>query len=479
MKSFRKAIIFGVLAVLAGFFYWYFEVKKDKEKEETKRREALLFEETEKKVSSISLKEQGKEEIVLEWQRKEPAEEGQELGDDEEGDWSVVEPVETGGDNMVIDTMVKSMLQATSEEVVWESLEKKAEYGLDDPSFSLRFSYEGDETPHGIDLGKRTLDNKKIFARVVGEERIYTVPATLLDVVSKSLFDVRDKKLAPYEKDDIVGMSAVTGMNIILLEREGEEWYFLPDRVKASTTRVDIYTGNLRWESFVEVMEEKLKDAERFGLDKPRLIISFKLADDSAFLFIVGGMVQEGDAQFFYATRSSDDMVFKLKSETVQKLVPDEFYLKDRSIFDFEQDLVSKVTFSRDDQSYTFEKLGEDEWKLAAVENVDGGEEFIGKTLERGYKIDNVVRGIATAEYEEMEPIRREDDLHDKTGIDDPRYGLVLEFQDGRAPLRVGLTEKDEQTGRLFLTPDGGDTAYYTSGYFVTNFPESVQELFE
>jgi hypothetical protein len=32
MKSFRKAIIFGVLAVLAGFFYWYFEVKKDKEK---------------------------------------------------------------------------------------------------------------------------------------------------------------------------------------------------------------------------------------------------------------------------------------------------------------------------------------------------------------------------------------------------------------------------------------------------------------
>jgi hypothetical protein len=391
----------------------------------------------------------------------------------------VVEPVETGGDNMVIDTMVKSMLQATSEEVVWESLEKKAEYGLDDPSFSLRFSYEGDETPHGIDLGKRTLDNKKIFARVVGEERIYTVPATLLDVVSKSLFDVRDKKLAPYEKDDIVGMSAVTGMNIILLEREGEEWYFLPDRVKASTTRVDIYTGNLRWESFVEVMEEKLKDAERFGLDKPRLIISFKLADDSAFLFIVGGMVQEGDAQFFYATRSSDNMVFKLKSETVQKLVPDEFYLKDRSIFDFEQDLVSKVTFSRDDQSYTFEKLGEDEWKLAAVENVDGGEEFIGKTLERGYKIDNVVRGIATAEYEEMEPIRREDDLHDKTGIDDPRYGLVLEFQDGRAPLRVGLTEKDEQTGRLFLTPDGGDTAYYTSGYFVTNFPESVQELFE
>jgi hypothetical protein len=480
MKSFRKAIIFGALAVLAGFFYWYFEVKKDKEKEETRRREALLFEETGKRVSRISLKEQGKEEIVLEWHRKQPpAEEGEELGDDEEGDWSVVQPVATGGDNMTIDTMVKSMLEASSEEVVWESLEKQAEYGLDNPSFSLRFSYEGDDTPHGIDLGKRTLDNKRIFARVVGEERIYTVPATLLDVVGKSLFDVRDKKLAPYEKDDIVGISALGGRSVILLEKEGDEWYFLPDHLKASTTRVDIYTGNLRWESFVEVVEEKLKDAERFGLDKPRLIITFKLADDSAFLFVVGDMVQEGDAQFFYATRSSDSMVFKLKGETVQKLIPDEFHLKDRSIFDFDQDLVSRVTFSRDDQSYTFEKFGEDEWKLAAVENVAAGEDFIGKTLERGYKVDNVIRGLATAEYEEIDPVKREDALHDKTGIDNPRYEVVLDFQDGRMPLRVDLTEKDEQTGRLFLTPDDGDTAYYTSGYFVTNFPESVQELFD
>jgi hypothetical protein len=479
MKGFRKAIIVGALAVVAGFLYWFFEVKKEKEKEEAGRQEALLFEQTEKRVARISLKKQGEKEIVLQWERREPAEGEEEVGDDEEGDWIVVEPVETGGDDPTIDTMVKSMLQASSEEVIWESLEKQAEFGLDDPVLSLRFFYEGEDIPHGIDLGKKTLDNKKVFARVVGEERIYAVPTSVLDTVNKSLYDLRDKKLAPYEKEDIVGITALTGREMVLLEREGEEWYLQPNHVKASTTRVDIYTGNLRWESFVEVVEDKVENVERYGFDTPRLIITLKLEDDSAFLFVVGDMVQEGDAQFFYATRSSDNLVFKLKGETVQKLIPDGFNLRDRSIFDFDREQVSRVIFSRDEQSYTFEKQSDDEWKLAAVENVDGGEESIGQTLERGYKIDNVVRGVATAEYEDIEPIHRGDALYERTGIDSPRYEVVLEFKDGREPVRVELTEREEETGKTFLTPDGGDTVYHTSGYFLTNFPESVQELFE
>jgi len=41
------------------------------------------------------------------------------------------------------------------------------------------------------------------------------------------------------------------------------------------------------------------------------------------------------------------------------------------------------------------------------------------------------------------------------------------------------MTEKDEQSGKAFMSPDEGQTAYYTSGYFLTNFPESVDGLFE
>ena len=482
MKFFRTALILGIVAVLAGFSYWFFEVKKKKEKEEGKAQEALLFGESEKRIVKLSLQDRGKEQIVLEWVRNESAGEvrdGEELGDDEEGEWFVREPIQTGGDTVAIDTMTKAMLQGSSEEVIWESLEKEAEYGLDDPDFSLRFFYEGEDTPYGLDLGKETLDHKKIFAKVVGEERIYTVPATILNILKKGLFDLRNKKLAPFEKEDIAGVSIMTGMDLILLEKEGDTWYLLPDRIKASETRVDIYSGTLRWESFVEVLEEKGTNFAKYGLDNPRLIVTYKLQDESHFLFIVGDMVQEGDAQFFYATRSSDSLIFQMKGETVQKLITSKFHLKERYIFDFDKELVNRVTFKRDDVSYSFEKRDVEEWELTDVKNVEGAEEYIGMLLERGYKIDNVTRGIATAEYEEIEPVLRGDPIFDATGISNPTYEVELHFEDGHQPITIVMTEMDEQSGKAFLSPDSGQTAYYISGYFLTNFPESVGELFE
>jgi|GEM_PF-1578409 len=477
MKFFRTALILGIVAVLAGFFYWFFEVKKKKEKAEVKAQEALLFGESEKRIVKLSLKDEGKEQILLDWVRKLPA--GDDVEDDQEGEWFVREPVQTDGDTVAIDTMIKSMFQGSTEEVIWESLEKEAEYGLDDPHLSLRFFYEGEDTPHGIDLGKETLDHKKIFAKVVGQDRIYTVPATILNVLKRDLFDLRSKKLAPFEKEDIEGVSILTGLDLILLEKEGDDWYLLPDRIKASETRVDIYTGTLRWESFVEILEEKGTSFAKYGLDNPRLFITFKLQDGSTFIFVIGDMVQEGDAQFFYATRSSDNMIFQMKGETVQKLLTSEFHLKERRIFDFDKESVNRVTLRRDDVSYTFEKRGVEKWELTETENVEGAEEFQGMILERSYKIDNLTRGLATSEYEEFDPIERGEPNYELTGIDSPTYEVELHFEDARNPISVVMTERDEQSGKAFLSPDEGQTAYYTSGYFLTNFPESVGELFE
>jgi len=432
MKFFRTALILGIVAVLAGFFYWFFEVKKKKEKEEVKAQDSLLFGESEKRIVKLSLWDEGKEQIVLEWVRKIPA--GEEAEDDEEGEWFVREPVQTDGDTVAIDTMIKSMFQGSTEEVIWESLEKEAEYGLDNPHFSLRFYYEGDDTPHGIDLGKETLDHKKVFAKVMGQDRIYTVPATILNVLKRELFDLRSKKLAPFEKEDIVGVSILTGLELVLLEKEGGNWYLLPGRIKASETRVDIYTGTLRWESFVEILEEKGTSFAKYGLDNPRLLLTYKLQDGSNFIFVIGDMVQEGDAQFFYATRSSDNMIFQMKGETVQKLLTSEFHLKERRIFDFDKELVNRVTFKREEMSYTFEKRGVEEWELTATENVEGAEEYHGMILERSYIVDNLTRGLATSEYEEFDPIKRGEPNYEFTGIDNPNYEVELHFEDGSQP---------------------------------------------
>ena len=52
--------------------------KKKEEKRETERREALLFDESDKRIVKLSLEEKGEDEIVLEWspiQREEESDE--------------------------------------------------------------------------------------------------------------------------------------------------------------------------------------------------------------------------------------------------------------------------------------------------------------------------------------------------------------------------------------------------------------------
>ena len=102
-----------------------------------------------------------------------------------------------------------------------------------------------------------------------------------------------------------------------------------------------------------------------------------------------------------------------------------------------------------------------------------------GEKIEREYMVDSILRGIKNSEYEQVEPVRREDESWGQTGIEKPFYELQFEFNSGRPPLTVQLTEKSPESSMLWLTKDFGDTVYYTSGYFMSNYPEKRADLLE
>lgn len=470
MKFFRKAIILFALLVIAGGAYWYFEIKKSGEKEEEEKIEALLFGQEDRDIVKLTLQREGMEPIVVEKHEiiaEEKAEEKAEAGK-EEYEWMITLPVETGGDKTAVDAVVRTIKNSKREEVIWESLDKENEYGLDTPSFFIKFYYEGEETENGIAFGIESLDRKRMFAKVFGKDKIFSVPAGLKSSLNKSLFDLRDKSIASFTNEEVVEVSLLAGNEAFIMEKDEEQWYFKPDRLKASKVRVDMYTGNLRWGYFVAVEEEKGINFAKYGLDNPRMILRFKLTDGSYFMFVVGDYIKENDAEFFYATRTSDNMIFQVQAELISRLITTRFELKDRRIFNFTPDDITAVKLEKDDKSFHFIKEGDD-WKLKGVE----------EELTRGYRIDNIVRGIAEAEYEAFDPVKRGDDRYNETGIENPVYFTALNFQDERAPLIIKMTERDEETSKIWLTPDNGETVYYTSGYFISNFPETKEELLE
>jgi hypothetical protein len=468
MRFFRKAIILIAVLAVAGFSYWYFEMKKAKEKKQKEEKEALLFENTGKDIVKITIRQEGKPEIVMEREKKGLEEKGEEQGKDK---WIITSPVRAQGDSYEIDALINSIKEGKREEIVWENLEKMSEYKLDKPQYSLRFFYEGDTNPHGIDFGIESLDKKKVFLRVLGKDEILSAPIGFMNKLVKNLYDMRDKSLAYFSYDDVDEVSLLSTAGVFFLKREGDEWYLMPEKLKASQSRIEMYIGNITYGYFVEVEEEKAESSsmKKYGLDNTRLIVNFKLKDGSNYMFMVGDRTTQGNSEYFYATRSTDGMIFQVKAETVYGLVKTEFDMKDRRIFDFQEDEVSSVTLKKGENSFSLLRDEKEGWIF----------EDTGEKIGRGYKIDSIVRGITNAEYEVREPVKRGDKYWSETGIDDPAYYVALHFKDKRRPIDVRLTEKDEKTSMLWLTPDNGETAYLTSGYFLSNFPESREDLLE
>ncbi|HEB29952.1 MAG TPA: DUF4340 domain-containing protein [Spirochaetes bacterium] len=471
MKFFRKAVILGAVLVIAGGAYWFFEIKKKKEKAEVEKKEAMLVEQSDIPIVKLSLAPKGGEPIILERIEKE-VDDLEETGGGEEieepHEWNILSPVETGGDKYSIGSVIRSIKDSRREDVIYENLDKMEEYGLGDPGFLITFFYEGDETEHGIAFGVKSLDGKKIFARVLGKDKIFSIPVDLLGTLNRSLFDMRDKRIAGFDPADVVSVSLVSMIEAFMLEKENDEWYFQPEGIKASKARVEMYAGSLSWGSFVSVEEEKGEDFIRYGLNAPRVMVNFKLEDDSNFMFVVGDMIEEGEARFFYATRTSDDMIFQVQADLVSRLLKTKFELKDRRIFDFTADEVTEITLEKEDKSFHLVREGKS-WKFEGME----------EKLERDYRIDNIVRGIAEAEYEQVDPVKRGSSEYDETGIENIFYTAILFFDDEKSPVTVTMTERDEETNKIWLTPDNGETAYFTSGYFVSNFPETKEDYLE
>lgn len=463
MMFFRKTIMLLFILIVAVGTYWYFEVK-EKKKEIAKEKYDSLFEPSDRQIVTIILKKKENPDIVLEKKSKEAVsntEDGK-----EQGKWIISSPVKTGGDNIIIDAIVNSLKEGKNGEVVWGNLEKENDYDLNNPRFSLRFYYEEEDSVHGIDFGIESLDKKRDFVKVLGKDKIFSIPTEIRNSLDKNLFDLRDKRICPCSGDDIIGISFDSSMDSFVLKKEEGKWYFMPERFKAPKKRIDTYTGAVRWGRFEQVEEESSTNFVKYGLDKPLLKLNFELRDNAKILWVVGNPVTESNAQSYYAMRSSDGMIFQVRSRFVNSLMKSKFELKDRRIFDVSEKDVLAVTIQKDGATNFFVRH-DDEWELSDT----------GEKLERGNKIENIVRAITTAEYEEREPLKRGDKDYPATGIENAKYIVTFTCKNNRRPLVIKLTEKNEETGKLCLTPDDGNTVYYTNGYFLSNFPDKKNDL--
>lgn len=190
-----------------------------------------------------------------------------------------------------------------------------------------------------------------------------------------------EKVFASIEADQISALTVnASNGDVTTLKKDGAGWKIeAPVQVPADASEVSGVTSNLASLDLTRVIDEKPATLEPFGLDKPRLRLTFTAKDASRTLLLGTKTATGGDT---YAKLGDSTRVFTVPSWLEQSLDRTTFQLRNKAIVTVDREAIDHVAIIGAPGTIELEKEGS-EWQLVQpiTGRADGAE--VGSLLTR------------------------------------------------------------------------------------------------
>lgn len=376
---------------------------------------------------------------------------GQRFVIERQGDgWSLREPMQTAADVTVIAGMLDHLAQlARTSTVSPEAGSEPALFGLEPPRATVELKNVAGDRVETLLVGKKNDFNGSIYVKVAGKDTIMMVPGGLDYQVDKSLYDLREKRLAVFDPDQVQGLQVtIGGKPAYTVKRGGASDFVIeaPRKMDADFSQVNGIVqalANVRAKSFL-VEQPAKADLERHGLAKPAFVVD--LTDQAGAVTTLLFAKAKDDDQTYYATRGGAVApIVEIAGDWVaRKLEVGVETLRDLRLVKFERERVRRIVITRGADSVTLTKKAADAaWELTAPEQAAVDESKVSTVLYKLFtmKADRIVQDDATvAQLEEA-------------GLGAPQL-IVQLFGEGEAELGTVAFGKEED-GRQYAMKVG------------------------
>lgn len=336
MKIKTNAIIGLIFVGLLGFVYFH-EIKggEERRKEAEKSRQLLDFKETE--VERIELV-RGDTTIVL---AKGP------------DGWKINAPVADGADQEAAERYLRNLAESEREKTVVDSAaatpEQAAKYGLAEPRLKIVLGIEGG-TEQALAFGADSPTDRFTYVQKLGANpEIFVVRAWRFDNLDKGVFDLRDRRVLAFGKDDVVEVRRSGAAGAVVLARADGNWR-LREPVAALADK-DAVEGLLDKLDTAEIESFVAEDPDAealkgYGIEGARgMEVALLVGGDRAEKRLAIGW-DNGQGRY-YARDASRPQVFLVDSTLVQELVRGVDDLRDKQPLRFDRDAVARIALAR------------------------------------------------------------------------------------------------------------------------------------
>ena len=233
-------------------------------------------------------------------------------------DWVMEEPIETKADRDAVRGLLNDLENGKVEEFVDEAPEDLNEYGLDEPAIDVTLWVGKDRAKKRLTIGDPKDD--RYYARDEARPSVFLVDSSFVGRLTKDAFDLRDRKVAEFEKEDVDRIELVyPDSSIVCVKDTAANWSLAaPQERKGKNWKIQgILTdiANLKAEEFVA---EKAPKLSKYGLEGPRIIARLWKGEE----VLVELWIGDGKDEQVYARTRDGDTVYLVKDDIVEDLSP-------------------------------------------------------------------------------------------------------------------------------------------------------------
>ncbi|MCD6336108.1 MAG: DUF4340 domain-containing protein [Candidatus Latescibacteria bacterium] len=446
--SFKTTIIVAILAIALGAYVYFYEIKGGEERQQAEQEAKKIFLFEDDQVKGLTLVHSGVE-IVL--------------ARAEDGVWKITAPIETEADQGAVDALVRNLKNAETDRVVADSTADLALFGLDDPKVKVSLLLEKASTDT-LCIGDKSPTGSYVFANRNGSREVFTTSSSLLTNVQKELFDLRDKRVLAFEKDEVKKFELnQRGKPLFVLSKTGSEWQMeQPQKLQGDRSAVDQILNKLKYGKAKAFVTEKTESVKPYGLDDPDIVVTLWLGKDKAKKQLKIGDAKSPDR--YYARDEARDPIFTVDSTLVKELRKNLFDLRDKKIVKFLRSRINKIELVYADSSIVCQKDTSDNWRVTAP--------VVQKAKK--WKVSGILSDIETLKAEEF-VAEKATDLS-RYGLDAPRITVKL-WDDRKIQTQVFLGKAKGDL--VYAKVSGKEAVYLVKDRIVEKLSPKVADLVE
>ena len=328
----NKTLILAIVATILGLFVYFYEIEGGKDREELEAFQSSLIKIEEEDLNSVTLiQEEGD---VIKYQR---------LG----GSWEITMPIRTSVEESAITGNYSAFINGDIKRTLNITPDKLKNFGLEPENVEVIIESK-DGRKLDLLIGDTSPTRGDLFVAFKDSNAIFITSDNIKTQSEKTLFDLRDKKIAHFNKDDVRKVELFTKKHSIVFEKIGETWFMKTPNLPAEQSRINGFLSSLTNYSATSFVAENFQDQETFGFDNPEVKVIINLGEEMALKEITIGnpLNKDSDDLEFHGYESGRPPVFTIRESTKNDLARDPFYFQDKQLARFERESLKEIRIS-------------------------------------------------------------------------------------------------------------------------------------